>query len=136
MSETVTITRIGHRGDGIAQTARGPVYVPFTLAGERVRIARSGKRGRLEKIITPSAERSQPPCRHFGTCGGCALQMMDLDATRELKRRFVADALAVHRIDCPVEPTFGAPLGSRRRAVFSVLRANKQIVLGFHRTGL
>jgi len=111
-------------------------YVPFTLPGERVRIVRSGKRGRLEEIVTPSPQRVEPPCRHFGTCGGCALQMMDLDATRQLKRRFVADALAMHHIDCPVEPTFGAPLGSRRRAVFSVLRANKQIVLGFHRTGL
>ena len=132
MSEIVTITRIGHRGDGVAQTASGPVYVPFTLPGERVRIMRSGKRARLVEIITPSAERSEPPCRHFGTCGGCALQMMGLDESRQLKRRFVRDALAQQRIDCPVEPTFGAPLGSRRRAIFSVLRANKQIVLGFH----
>ncbi len=37
MSETVTITRIGHRGDGIAQTASGPVYVPFALPGEATR---------------------------------------------------------------------------------------------------
>ncbi len=132
MTETVTIARIGHRGDGIAQTASGPVYVPFTLAGESVRIARSGSRARLAEILAPSPERAEPPCRHFGTCGGCALQMMDLDATRELKRRFVADALAMQHIDCPVEPTFGAPLGSRRRAVFSVLRVNRQTVLGFH----
>ncbi len=76
MSETVTITRIGHRGDGIAQTANGPVYVPFTLPGEAVRIVRSGTRGQLENIITPSPQRVEPPCRHFGTCGGCALQMM------------------------------------------------------------
>jgi 23S rRNA (uracil1939-C5)-methyltransferase len=132
MAETVTITRIGHRGDGIAQTTGGPVYVPLTLPGESVRIARSGKRARLEEIVTPSPERTEPPCPHFGTCGGCALQMMALDATRQLKRRFVADALAMHRIDCPVEPAFGAPLGSRRRAVFSALTTNKRTVLGFH----
>ncbi len=58
--------------------------------------------------------------------------MMERDATREQKRRFVADALAMHHIDCPVEPTFGAPMGSRRRAVFSAVRTNRQIVLGFH----
>jgi 23S rRNA (uracil1939-C5)-methyltransferase len=132
MSETVTITRIGHRGDGIAETANGPVYVPFTLAGESVRIARSGKRARLVEVVKPSPERVEPPCRHFGACGGCALQIMGLDATRDLKRRFVADALAQHHIDCPVEPTFGAPLGSRRRAVFSAMRANKRTVVGFH----
>ena len=132
MSETVTIARIGHRGDGIAETASGPVYVPFTLPGESVRITRSGKRARLAEIVTPSPERTEPPCPHFGSCGGCALQMMALDATRQLKRRFVADALAMHHIDCPVEPTFGTPLGSRRRAVFSVLTANRRTVLGFH----
>ncbi len=132
MSETVTITRIGHRGDGIGETASGPVYVPLTLPGESVRIVRSGTRGQLENIITPSPQRTEPPCPHFGTCGGCQLQMMALSATRELKRRFVADALAMHHIDCPVEPTFGAPLGSRRRAVFSAVTANRRTVLGFH----
>ena len=132
MSETVTIARIGHRGDGIAETATGPVYVPFTLPGESVRVTRSGKRARLADIVTPSPERAEPPCPHFGSCGGCSLQMMALDATRQLKRRFVADALAMHHIDCPVEPTFGTPLGSRRRAVFSVLTANKRAVLGFY----
>jgi 23S rRNA (uracil1939-C5)-methyltransferase len=132
MTESVTIDRIGHRGDGIAETEAGPVYVPFTLPGETVRISRSGKRARLAEIITPSPERTEPPCPHFGSCGGCALQMMALAATRELKRRFVADALAQQRIDCLVEPTFGAPPGSRRRAVFSALTTNKRTVLGFH----
>jgi 23S rRNA (uracil1939-C5)-methyltransferase len=132
MSETVAIARIGHRGDGIAEIVAGPVYVPFTLPGETVRISRAGKRARLEEIVTPSPQRAEPPCPHFGTCGGCALQMMALEATRQLKRQFVADALATQRIDCPVEPAFGAPLRSRRRAVFSALRANKRTVLGFH----
>ena len=54
MTETITIARIGHRGDGIADTEAGPVYVPFTLPGESVRISRSGKRARLQGIVTPS----------------------------------------------------------------------------------
>ncbi|HSG95413.1 MAG TPA: RNA methyltransferase, partial [Afifellaceae bacterium] len=69
---------------------------------------------------------------HFGTCGGCALQMMALEASRDLKRRFAADALAMHRIDCLVEPTFGVPPGTRRRAVFSAVTTNTATVLGFH----
>ena len=132
MADLVTIARIGHRGDGIAETADGPVYVPFTLPGETVRISRSGKRARLAEIVTPSAERAEPPCRHFSACGGCALQMMTLDATRRIKQRFVADALAQQRIECPVEPTFGAPLASRRRTVLSAINVNRRTVLGFH----
>ncbi len=132
MTETVTVTRIGHRGDGLADSRAGPVYVPFTLPGESVRISRSGKHARLEAVVTPSPERTEPPCPHFGACGGCALQMMELNATRRLKRRFVADALAQQRIDCPVEQTFGVPLGSRRRAVFAALTASGRTAIGFH----
>ncbi len=132
MTETVTIDRIGHRGDGIAETEGGPVYVPLTMPGESVQIARSGSRGRLQAIVTRSPQRVEPLCRHFGHCGGCALQMMALDASRRLKRRFVADALAQQRIDCPVEATSGVPPGSRRRAVFAAVGTDKGAVLGFH----
>ena len=34
----VTIDELGSRGDGVAQTADGPVYVPYVLPGETVRI--------------------------------------------------------------------------------------------------
>ena len=49
MSETVTIARIGHRGDGIAETASGPVYVPFTLPGWARSLIRTDRRS----YITP-----------------------------------------------------------------------------------
>ena len=36
VAETVEITALGHAGDGIAETAAGRVFVPFTLPGETV----------------------------------------------------------------------------------------------------
>ena len=30
VTEQLTIHRLGHRGDGVADTAAGPVYVPYT----------------------------------------------------------------------------------------------------------
>ncbi|MEA3023473.1 MAG: hypothetical protein QOK01_2325, partial [Alphaproteobacteria bacterium] len=32
--DRLAIARIGQRGDGIADTDAGPVYVPYTLPGE------------------------------------------------------------------------------------------------------
>ena len=38
MTERLTISRLGHRGDGIADTPDGPVFVPYTLPGEMVEV--------------------------------------------------------------------------------------------------
>jgi tRNA/tmRNA/rRNA uracil-C5-methylase (TrmA/RlmC/RlmD family) len=42
----VLINRLGARGDGIAETADGPVYVPFALPGEKVSVRVGKSRGR------------------------------------------------------------------------------------------
>ncbi|MGA9126424.1 MAG: TRAM domain-containing protein, partial [Pseudolabrys sp.] len=38
VTERLNIVRLGHRGDGIADTSEGPVYVPYTLPGETVTV--------------------------------------------------------------------------------------------------
>ena len=69
------ITAVGGQGDGLAA---GPVFVPLTLPGEQVRASVSGDRGDLEAILRPSPDRVEPPCPHFGDCGGCAFQHWEL----------------------------------------------------------
>jgi 23S rRNA (uracil1939-C5)-methyltransferase len=132
MAEVVTIEALGHRGDGIARGPDGPIYVPFTLPGERVRVERDGERARPIEIIEPSAERSLPICRHFGSCGGCALQMLSLEATRKLKREFVVAALAQQGLTSEVSETVGAGLGSRRRAALTAMNIGGRVLLGYH----
>ncbi len=132
MTEVVTIDEIGHRGDGIARRPGGAVYVPFTLPGERVGIERNGERGRLVEVLESSPERTAAPCRHFGTCGGCALQMMPLAASRRLKRGFVVAALAQQGVEAHVADTVGVNPASRRRAVLTAFRAGKRLVLGYN----
>jgi 23S rRNA (uracil1939-C5)-methyltransferase len=62
----VTIERLGRAGDGIA----GPLRLPFALPSERWRIGAAGE----ATLLAASPERVSPPCPHFGSCGGCALQ--------------------------------------------------------------
>ena len=38
MTERLTIARLGHRGDGVADTDGGPVFVPYALPGEVVEV--------------------------------------------------------------------------------------------------
>jgi len=132
MAETVAIDALGHRGDGIARGADGPLYVPFTLPGERVVIEREGERGRLIEVLEPSPERVSPICRHFESCGGCSLQMLPLVAIRKLKRDFVVTALAQHGLTPEVVETIGVSRSSRRRAVLTALRTGPDVLLGYH----
>ena len=128
-----TITRIGAQGDGVAETDRAMFHVPFTLAGERVRLSVDGKTATLDAILVPSPQRIEPACNHFGTCGGCQMQHLAPEAVAEFKREQVAVALA-HRgfDDVAVLPTIMLPPGERRRARFAVLRIGKRVLLGFH----
>ncbi len=133
MTETVTITALGAGGDGIAGSAEERVFVPFTLPGERVDIDRHGNRGRPTRILTASADRVTPPCPHFGTCGGCTLQHMALDAYLAWKREIVARSFALRGIETTIDPAMPTAPGSRRRAVFSVINTAAGTVLGFNR---
>ena len=135
MAERVTITRIGRRGDGVADTADGTVYVPFALPGETVEVEiwpGHADRRRLIKIEAASAERVAPVCRHFGTCGGCAVQHWDAARYRNWKRGLVVEALSQADIDAPVDDLVDAHGEGRRRAVFHARRsADGTIAVGF-----
>src|SRR5262245_21341578 len=74
----LTIEALGAGGDGVARADDAPVYVPWTLPGERVR-ARPGAPRRALRLewLARAPGRVAPACRHFGACGGCALQHLD-----------------------------------------------------------
>lgn len=68
------------------------------------------------------------PCRHFGTCGGCATQDVPDTEYRALKRGLVARALARHGVEAEIgEVALVAP-ATRRRCVFKI----KDGRVGFH----
>jgi 23S rRNA (uracil1939-C5)-methyltransferase len=135
VTETVTIVELGHAGDGIAEVGDTRIFVPFTLPGETVAIERNGTRAQLVDVIAPSADRVQPACRHFGTCGGCALQHMAEPAYLAWKREIVRRSFLLHHIDAEVEPVAATPPGARRRAIFSAVHTKDRQILGFHRRG-
>lgn len=129
---TVTILRLGHQGDGIAE---GPVYAPRTLPGEVIDGEVSGGRISAPKIITPSPVRVAAPCRHYKSCGGCSLQHASDEFVADWKQNVVRTALAAQHIEVDLRPAQTSPPRSRRRAVLSGRRTKKDALVGFHARG-
>ncbi len=121
MTERLTIDRIGHRGDGIADGAGGPIYVSGALPGETVevdQVAGHPDRRHLVHVAAASAERIAPICPHFGVCGGCAVQHWDTAHYRAWKRDLLVAALRQAGLDAPVADLIDAHGEGRRRVVF------------------
>lgn len=135
MTEQLTIDRLGHRGDGIADTHTGPVFVSYTLPGETVTVERIDghmDRRHLLRVDTPSHERVPPICKHFGICGGCAMQHWSLAEYHLWKRGLVAEALAHANLIAPVGDLIDAHGQGRRRATFHARRGQRDILeVGF-----
>lgn len=135
----LTIDSLGQQGDGITQYENRPVFAPFTLPGERVRLRLGATRGEgrvgyLGDILEPAPDRVAAPCRHFGICGGCAMQHLDLGAYRRWKEDGVRFTLAQRGIEMPAAAkSVFIPAGTRRRAVFAVVGQGRVCHVGFHR---
>jgi 23S rRNA (uracil1939-C5)-methyltransferase len=130
---TVTIDHVGGLGDGVAEGPDGRLHVPFTAPGDRVRVLPGAKgKAQLLEVIEPGPARATPPCRHFGRCGGCALQHLTGDFIADWKRQRVVEALSrVGLDDTHVARTIAVPPGTRRRATLAATRVGKRVLLGF-----
>jgi len=121
MTEAALIERIAARGDGVTGDGR---HVAGGVPGDRVRD---------DGIIIPGPNRTEPPCRHFGKCGGCQLQHVAEPALADFVRDRVIGGLAGQDVVCnQVLPALLSPPQSRRRAVLTALRTGKQVAIGFN----
>ncbi|WP_184720164.1 class I SAM-dependent RNA methyltransferase [Caulobacter sp.] len=124
--QDLTITAVGAQGDGLARLPDGkPAFVPLTLPGERVRARMDGARGELAEILTASAERIDPACRHFGVCGGCAFQHWAAEPYRAWKADQVRVQLSMEGLETEILAPFAAPPASRRRVALHARKIPK-----------
>lgn len=137
--EEFLITGIAHGGYGIVRTAVGVVFVDGAMPGELVlaRIVRSARQARfaeVESVISPSPHRVEPPCPHFGECGGCQWQFIDYPAQLAFKEEILRDCIRrIGGFDLhPYTPLSGGAFGYRYRARLSVSNRGE---IGFLRRG-
>jgi len=129
MTQEITILRLGHQGDGIAD---GPIYAPRTLPGEVVSGRLDGTNLTDIRVLTPSDQRVKAPCRHYKSCGGCQLQHASDGFVADWKVDVVRTALAAQGLEAPMRPIQTSPEQSRRRATIAVRRTKKGTLAGFH----
>ena len=138
MSITLDILEVGARGDGVADLEGKRYFVPYCLPAETVEAEPLDKRGdgiacELLEVLAPSRHRETPPCAHFGTCGGCALQHWRRDIYTGWKSELISKALAQRGVRAPrFEAPVGCEPGERRRADIVLRREGKRILAGFH----
>ena len=106
--EDITIEAVAAEGKAIAHSPDGQVvFVPFAVPGDVVDIKVFKKKknyleGTIARIKTPSKDRLEPFCKHFGICGGCKWQPLPYPMQLEAKRQQVYDQLVrIGHLDVP-----------------------------------
>lgn len=128
-------------GRGIARNNGKVVFIAGALPGEQVlanivRRKPSFDKANLVKVIKPSPQRVEPPCPHFGVCGGCAMQHLDIQTQLAIKQRSLEDALLhIGKVKAKqILPAIQGPTtGYRHRARLSVRLVHKKggVLVGF-----
>lgn len=137
----VEIADLSHDGRGVARVDGKVWFVADALPGERVR-ARRVRRGRdadeaqALSIESPSPDRVEAQCAHFGVCGGCALQHLAPAAQQAFKQKQLLDAFQrIGRVqpETVAEPVTGPVWGYRRRGRLAAKYVPKKggVLVGF-----
>lgn len=124
----------GNDGKGMA------VFVPFTAVGDViscriVKVLKSYAYGRVEAIITPSADREENTCPVYGRCGGCCFRHITYEAELRAKEGFVRDAfLRIGGLQPEILPIRGSESvdGYRNKLQMPVTKQDSRTVCGFY----
>jgi 23S rRNA (uracil1939-C5)-methyltransferase len=137
----VQVDDLSHDGRGIAHRDGKAVFIDGALPGETVRLHYTARHsqydeGRVEALLTPSPERVEPRCAHFGVCGGCSLQHLAADRQLAYKQQWLLDNLArIGKVQPGqiLEPLHGPTWGYRYKARLGVRQVLKKgrVLVGF-----
>jgi 23S rRNA (uracil1939-C5)-methyltransferase len=138
----IDIDSLDQEGRGVGRWQGKTIFVEGALPGERVEFSPYRRKpeyelARATKLLRESAQRVVAECPHYGVCGGCSLQHMDVRAQVAAKQRTLEDALwHIGR----VRPTqmlpaiYGLAWAYRQRARLTVRNVPKKggVLVGFH----
>ncbi len=120
--EHVEITGVAAEGKAIARVDDMVVFVPYCVPGDVVDLQVTKKKhsfmeARVARLITPSAHRCEPVCKHYGTCGGCKWQILPYEEQLRWKQQQVEDNLTrIGKLELPaISPILGSKKTYRYR---------------------
>ena len=138
---TVTAERLDGQMNAVAHIDGQTVFVPGLLPDEsaEIRIVKAEKRyafGRIERLLSESPDRRNPPCPYYARCGGCSGLHMCYEATLRAKRQAVQDILLrVGRIEAEVPLPLGMaePFHYRNKTALPVAMVDGCPRAGYYR---
>lgn len=125
----VKIEKIVPNGYGLAFAENLTVFVPLSVAGDRLRVRIYQTKNKtafaeIIEIIEPSDLRIDAPCEYFGRCGGCDFQQISYEDQLAAKLAIIKDCLTrIGKINYEKEiEIIGSPkeFGYRARAQWRV----------------
>ncbi len=138
----IVVESLDHEGRGVAHHEGKAIFIEGALPHERVEFSSYRRKPNYElatsgRIFTASALRVTPLCPHFGVCGGCSMQHLDIAGQAAAKQRVLEDTLwhlARIRPQCIYPIIHGTAWGYRTRARLSVRHVPKKggVLVGFH----
>ena len=144
MAET-TIESLDSEARGVSHIDGKATFIAGALPFERVSYTVTRRRpsydlARLDDVLEASGFRVLPKCPHFGVCGGCSLQHLELNAQVAVKQRVLEEAfrrLGKVEPEHILSPIYGNQWRYRHRARFTVRRVAKKggVLVGFHERG-
>jgi 23S rRNA (uracil1939-C5)-methyltransferase len=138
---TVDITSLSHEGRGITNIQGKTTFIHGAIADEKVvcKITKYHRRyneGKIIQVLEASPRRIEPACIHFGTCGGCSMQHIDVIHQVQLKQQTLLEQLKHFGSVEPemvLPPISGTPWGYRGKARLGVRYVIKKekLLVGF-----
>lgn len=94
----LTVFDIAEEGKGVARAEDLVVFIEKAIPGDVVdatiyKKKKNFAQAKIANLITPSPDRLDAFCEHFGVCGGCKWQHMTYAAQLKYKQKSVLDAL-------------------------------------------
>ena len=137
-----TIESLDQEGRGVGHWQGKAIFVDGALPAETIEFSPYRRKPTYEfaqagRILRSSSQRIEPRCPHFGVCGGCSLQHLDVRAQVAAKQRMLEDALwHIGRVrpETMLSPIYGPTWEYRSRARLTVRDVQKKggILVGFH----
>ena len=153
--ENVRIEAVAAEGKAIARIDGTVLFVQFAVPGDivDVKVTKQKKNymeGFITRMVTPSKDRLEPFCSHFGICGGCKWQPLPYEMQLEAKQQQVYDQLVrIGHLDVPeiqpivpsektqyyrnkLEFTFSQSRWIEKKEDLESLEEKDRVGLGFH----
>jgi len=122
--EAEEIVRVAAKGDGVTASGR---HAPLAAPGDRLH---------PDGTLEPGPHHAQPPCRHFGRCGGCQVQHLDEETLAGFVRdRVLYAAEGQGLVPERVAPVHLSPPNTRRRTTLRAINGGGRPLIGFNEAG-